>query len=184
MLASQAATQPEISFGTLPGGEEWARIIRLLSVCERQLRKELAQQTAASGLTDTDFLLLFSCRQAGPPGIPQNELGAALGTSAASVSGLVEQLKRRGLLRVERGDSDRRRQYLRLSPDGLELVERLLVDLTSWTAKLQEKVTRDEIRRGEELLFRMTRIAHDIRTCTDNESAPGSVTPSIARQES
>ncbi len=53
------------------------------------------------------------------------ELAARLRVSAATVSGLVSRLERRGLVRRERSATDRRTKELLLTDDGVALLQRL-----------------------------------------------------------
>ncbi|MFO8076303.1 MAG: MarR family transcriptional regulator [Egibacteraceae bacterium] len=46
------------------------------------------------------------------------ELGARLGLSSGAITGTVDRLERRGLVERQRDGADRRRTYLRLTPEG------------------------------------------------------------------
>jgi DNA-binding MarR family transcriptional regulator len=115
----------------------WITIIQRVWSCGRQLRRWLGEQLAPWQLTDSEFLLLFSCSQASEQGLAQNDLSGALGMSPAQVSNLVEQLGRKELLRVTRPPLDRRRQMIQLSSRGVRLVETILGNLAPVAARLE-----------------------------------------------
>jgi DNA-binding MarR family transcriptional regulator len=56
----------------------------------------------------------------------QNQLGSMIAMDAATIKGVIERLKARGLVEVEKHESDRRRLMVMLTRDGRETVERLL----------------------------------------------------------
>jgi DNA-binding MarR family transcriptional regulator len=56
----------------------------------------------------------------------QNQLGSMIAMDAATIKGVIERLKARGLVEVEKHESDRRRLTVMLTPDGRETVERLV----------------------------------------------------------
>jgi DNA-binding MarR family transcriptional regulator len=106
-----------------------------LTQSERLLRSVLNAGLRSWGLGYTEFLVLLTCDRAGGGGVPQKELAAAAVVSSAQMSGLVEQLRRRGLLVAERGPHDRRQQLWRLTEDG----RHLLVEVQTALAGLREQ---------------------------------------------
>lgn len=112
----------------------WTRIAQLFSACARDLRRAMAQQAAACDLTDTEYLLLFVCRETadeGPAqqeeGLAQQDIAEALGVSPGQVSGLVDRLQQRGLVQPHRLPHDRRRQLWTLTDQGRQLLSAALV---------------------------------------------------------
>ncbi len=69
-----------------------------------------------------------------------------MAVSPAHVSGLVEQLRRKGLLEGHRPVTDRRRQLWRLTPDGCKTLETLVADcsgrLDEWLGSNQREALR------------------------------------------
>ena len=113
---------------------DWASLVQLLTMGSRQLRRIFGQQTAALAINETQFLVLFACRQC-DAGLCQSDLAVRAGLSTAQVSGLVEQLEHRGLLEVRRSTVDRRRRVCRASPAGAEVLEQGLKQLAPWLVK-------------------------------------------------
>jgi DNA-binding MarR family transcriptional regulator len=88
----------------------------------RAWRLQLAEQVAASELTEQEFLTLWLCAEAPAGCRGQGELASALGVSPAQMSGLVERLRQRNLLQVERLGNDRRRQVWQLTAGGTSVL--------------------------------------------------------------
>ena len=61
-----------------------------------------------------------------PGGLSQSELGRLLITHRSNVTGLVDRLERRGLVRRQEAAADRRAYRVVLSPAGLKLVRQIL----------------------------------------------------------
>lgn len=87
--------------------------------------------------------MLWACREAPPAGFSQSQLAATLGISAAQVSGLVERLRRSGLLASRRAEADRRRQHWCLTPTGRARLEAILLDLAGWAGWLDHGLGSD-----------------------------------------
>ncbi len=105
---------------------QWLRAVQTVSFFGRQLRRTLSELAEQLGLSDTACLVLWACAEGPPEGQAQHELALLVGVSPAQLSGLVEQLSGQGWLVPRRPAHDLRRQYWRLTPAGLELVDRLL----------------------------------------------------------
>jgi DNA-binding MarR family transcriptional regulator len=100
--------------------------VQTVSFFGRQLRRVLSELAEPLGLSDTACLVLWACAEGPSEGLAQHELAPLVGVSPAQLSGLVEQLYCQGWLLPRRPAHDRRRQYWRLTPEGVQLVDRLL----------------------------------------------------------
>ncbi|MDV3297180.1 MAG: MarR family transcriptional regulator [Brachybacterium paraconglomeratum] len=78
-------------------------------------------------------------------GLTAQELAGWLRVSAATVSGLVGRLERRGLVRRERSTTDRRAKELRLTDEGVALLQRLDTAGAELWARLVSELTDDEV---------------------------------------
>jgi len=67
-------------------------------------------------LTPTQFATLAKLAEIGP--LSQNELGRQASMDAATIKGVVDRLRKRGLITTRRDGRDQRRIYLSLSPEG------------------------------------------------------------------
>ncbi len=101
----------------------------------KQLSRQLGGITRRFGLSDSDFALLLAVggwlksaavsSTASEAGLDQQTIASCLGVSAAQVSHLVERGKHRRQLAVDRDGRDRRRQLVRLTVEGQEVVEKV-----------------------------------------------------------
>ncbi|MBC8875315.1 MAG: winged helix-turn-helix transcriptional regulator [Planctomycetes bacterium] len=134
-------------------------LLRLVSQCERELRRTLADRVRRWGISDVELLVLWLCCEAREPGIAQNELAVAVGVSAAQMSGLVECLRQRGLLAAKRCAEDRRRQYWTLADEGSRMMNEIRTDFGAVSVALTKHLSVDEQKLLASLLERLVRAA-------------------------
>ena len=72
------------------------------------------------GLTSTQFAALAMLRERGP--LPQNELGRQTAMDVATIKGVVDRLRDRGLARTQADPSDGRRHLVELTPAGRHVI--------------------------------------------------------------
>lgn len=101
----------------------WLAVAERVFAVARQLRRALAAAGRGADLNEIELITLWACSVAPPEGMGQTQLIARLGVSPAQVSGLVESLRRRGLLSAKRDPLDRRRQRWQLTEQGQALLE-------------------------------------------------------------
>ncbi|MGQ2904960.1 MAG: MarR family winged helix-turn-helix transcriptional regulator [Neoaquamicrobium sediminum] len=86
-------------------------------------------------LTPPQFAALAKLAEVGDTS--QNQLGTLVAMDAATIKGVIDRLKARGLVALTRHDGDRRRLVVSLTSEGQATVERLLPlaqDITQETA--------------------------------------------------
>lgn len=143
---------------SIPAGDsdlEPVALLRLISACERELRRTVADRIRRWGFTDVEVLVLWLCHESAEPGLAQSELVANIGVSAAQTSGLVERLRRQGVLVAKRNDSDRRKQYWSLTGDGNRILNEIRADLSFVSAGLTKYLSVDEQKLLTSLLHRL-----------------------------
>lgn len=91
-----------------------------LASCGRGLRELIQSELASAELTELDFLLLCLVESSDGAAQHQKILSARMAVSPARLSALVESLRQRELIEVQRHPKDRRRQILALSATGRE----------------------------------------------------------------
>ena len=72
--------------------------------------------TLLPDLTPTQFATMAKLHETGP--LSQNELGRQASMDAATIKGVVDRLRKRGLITTRRDGRDQRRIYLSLSAEG------------------------------------------------------------------
>lgn len=80
--------------------------------------------TKIADLTPPQFAALAKLADVGETS--QNQLGSLVAMDAATVKGVIDRLKARGLVELTRHDVDKRRLLVSLTPQGRETVERLI----------------------------------------------------------
>ena len=105
-------------------------------------------------LTPPQFAALAKLADVGETS--QNQLGSLIAMDAATVKGVIDRLKARGLVDLTKHDADKRRLLVSLTPQGRETVERLIPLAETITAETLAPLSRKE---ATTLLKLLSRIA-------------------------
>ena len=92
---------------------------------------------ACFGIAPHDLLALFKLEG----GLPMKELAQRMGCDASFVTAIADTLEKRGFIRREPGQRDRRVKNLLLTPDGIAAKERMMAQLAAkmpWSYALDE----------------------------------------------
>ena len=123
---------------------EAERLLQLLvhlSVTSRTLRRRLAELASRGDLSEHELLVIWLCVAAGRV---QSELAATLGISPAQMSGLVERLRARGLVELQRLVQDRRRHVWRTSGHGREVLRNAVPRVQELARDLMHRLSEEE----------------------------------------
>lgn len=101
------------------------------------------QEPSLSHLLDHELLLLWSCSHAAADQ-SQKQLADALGISPPQISALVERLRVQGDLAAERSTTDRRRQVLKVTPQGSSRLAAALAQLMPLAEQVASQLTAAE----------------------------------------
>ena len=82
------------------------------------------------------FLLYGAMPPRGGDGLRVSEVARLLGVTLPTVTSVMDKLVERGMLRRDEDPTDRRQHVCRLTPDGLQLIERLAAGRRAYTSKL------------------------------------------------
>ena len=105
-------------------------------------------------LTPPQFAALAKLADVGETS--QNQLGSLIAMDAATVKGVIDRLKARGLVDLTKHDADKRRLMVSLTAEGRETVERLIPLAEAITAETLAPLSRKE---ATTLLKLLSRIA-------------------------
>ena len=105
-------------------------------------------------LTPPQFAALAKLADVGETS--QNQLGSLIAMDAATVKGVIDRLKARGLVDLTKHDADKRRLMVSLTAEGRETVERLIPLAETITAETLAPLSRKE---ATTLLKLLSRIA-------------------------
>jgi DNA-binding MarR family transcriptional regulator len=99
------------------------RLHRLADVLNVELRKVFAEE----GIGDGDFDVLVTLRRYGAPyELTPSELGASTMVTSTAVTKRIDRLERAGLVTRTVSEADGRSRRIRLTGDGVALVDRLM----------------------------------------------------------
>ena len=119
IMAQWAAERPDLDVS--PQG-----IIGRLHRLSQHLHDELRPVFAAAGLSDGDFDVLAALRRAGAPyELSPGQLGATTMVTSGAVTKRVDRLEAAGLVRRAVDPGDARSRRVRLTDEGVGLIERL-----------------------------------------------------------
>jgi DNA-binding MarR family transcriptional regulator len=104
-----------------------------------------------------------------PHGISQIELGRVLITHRSNVTGLVDRLKRRGLIQRKNVTGDKRAYSIVLSPKGARLLEEILPAFYHRAEKVWERFPS---RRAAKLASELARLEKSARSQAMPEESP------------
>ncbi len=105
-------------------------------------------------LTPPQFAALAKLADVGETS--QNQLGSLIAMDAATVKGVIDRLKARGLVELTKHDADKRRLLVNLTAEGRETVERLIPLAEQITAETLQPLSPKE---ATTLLKLLSRIA-------------------------
>lgn len=105
-------------------------------------------------LTPPQFAALAKLGEVGETS--QNQLGALVAMDAATIKGVVDRLKGRGLVEVARNKGDRRRVMVTLTPGGQAALAALLRAARQVTAETLAPLSRREAEQLVKLLGRIS----------------------------
>ncbi|WP_099824584.1 MarR family winged helix-turn-helix transcriptional regulator [Oceaniglobus indicus] len=88
-----------------------------------QRHAAIFQRLAPGGLTPTQFSTLIRLHEAGPAS--QNELGRAVAMDVATIKGVIDRLKAKGLVAVKPYPGDRRRTLISLTDESVAMIAEL-----------------------------------------------------------
>jgi DNA-binding MarR family transcriptional regulator len=118
----------------------WEAILRLLMAADR-VRQRMNRACAAHGLTNGQYNVLRILREAQPNGCPRSEILQHMIEQSPDVTRLVDRLEARGLVERDRSDRDRRLSITRITPRGLDLLQRVEPEIESFYDWFRSRVT-------------------------------------------
>ena len=114
-------SRPLLSSEAVEGEAVFVALMRAASL----LSSGFEELFKAHNLSSAQYNALRVLREAGEYGLMCHQLASALVTRDPDVTRLADRLEERGLLSKERCPNDRRVVYLRITQEGLELLQEL-----------------------------------------------------------
>jgi DNA-binding MarR family transcriptional regulator len=142
------------------------------------VRRQVAGTLEAHGITPQQYNVLRILRGAGDAGLPTLEIATRMIERAPGITGLLDRLEAKGMIRRDRKAGDRRCVLCRITPAGLDLLERLDEPVERADRALFEAVPDAELRLLLETL-QAVRSGADVAP-----DLPSSVDPSVPQGQS
>ncbi len=136
----------------------FVKMVRAANGLSARLNRPLAD----AGLSESQFGVLEALLHLGP--LHQRELAAKILRTHGNVTLVVDHLEKRGLVRRERGSTDRRYIRVHLTPEGESLVRGLFPAHAARLAEEMSVLSEDEQRELGRLCRRLMRQATELVT--------------------
>ena len=133
--------------------EQIGYILRLVTQRHTAIFQEHAQRLLPGGLTPTQFSALLRIHSVGT--CSQNRLGRMAAMDVATIKGVVDRLKRKGLVDLAPDPDDRRRTKITLSESGEALIPQLKEAGAVITAETVKELSADEVLQMKALLKKL-----------------------------
>lgn len=153
-IRARAARYPEVDAGAI---ETFLLLMRVGSDVMSAFEKYLARH----GMSRGTFSVLMVLNRDPSRGLNPSDLANRCGVTRATMTGLLDGLERKGLLRRESEQADRRTILIRLTPKASELLDGMLHDYYRRIAALMGGLTLPEKRAMSEMLVKVDeRVSH------------------------
>ncbi len=127
----------------------FVRLVRTANAVGQRVHKPILERE----LTESQFGVLEALLHLGP--LHQHELASKILRSHGNVTLVIDQLEKRGLVRRERGGTDRRRVLVHLTDDGSNLVGGIFPGHAARVADEFSRLTEEEQRSLGQLCRRL-----------------------------
>lgn len=138
-------------------------LINRIEVAEERVAvvsmREQSSSLLSMNLTVQQFQVLLVLR--GEGAVPAHVIASVLHVGANAVTGIVNRLVSRGLVRRRESTSDRRVRLVELSEDGAALIDELVSGVRAQRRRLLERLSTETLCQFEQVLTEMTELVGD-----------------------
>ncbi len=142
----------------------WLRLLTCTTLIEGEVRRRLRTQF---DVTLPRFDLLAQLDRA-PNGMTLGELSQRMMVTNGNITGLVDRLEDQGLVKRRPSPSDRRVQYVGLTPDGQKAFRTMARTNADWVAEIFAELSGDDI---EDLMCVLAKTKASARKAIGNGGA-------------
>jgi DNA-binding MarR family transcriptional regulator len=121
----------------------------------RLLEGAIAASAAEHGLSVPEGDILFTLRRSGDPRLSPSQLSHWLFVTSGTMTGRLDRLERRGLIRRVPNPDDRRGMDVELTPEGRQLADELVTAHVENEERMMSVLTRDERRTLQRIMRKL-----------------------------
>ncbi len=121
--------------------EAYLSLLRTADALQSAMESRLKEFT----LTGTQYNALRILRGAGPDGLPCSEIGERMITHDPDITRLLNRLEKRGLVKRDRDERDRRVIYGKITAAGLKLLRELDEPIEQHNRQMLKHVSREKL---------------------------------------
>jgi MarR family 2-MHQ and catechol resistance regulon transcriptional repressor len=134
-------------------GENFFRTLRSLAECYQAFETYSGSHVRGLGLTPAQFDILATLGNT--PGMTCRELGEKTLITKGTLTGVLDRMETRGLIRRAPSDADRRQVFVSLTPAGVRLFGRVFPAHAAHVSKAFAVLSAEELDQTRELLARL-----------------------------
>lgn len=134
-------------------GENFLRTLRALAECYQAFESYSSTHVRSLGLTPAQFDIIATLGNT--PGMTCRELGEKTLITKGTLTGVVDRLESRGLVRRGPSDADRRQVFVSLTPAGARLFARAFPAHVAHLGKAFSALSAADLDQARELLARL-----------------------------
>jgi MarR family 2-MHQ and catechol resistance regulon transcriptional repressor len=134
-------------------GENFLRTLRSLAECYQAFETYSGSHVRSLGLTPAQFDIVATLGNT--PGMTCRELGERTLITKGTLTGVLDRLEARGIIRRGPSDADRRQVFVSLTPAGARMFGKVFPDHAAHVKKAFTALSSDELDQAGELLRRL-----------------------------
>jgi len=143
-------------------GENFFRTLRSLAECYQAFEAYSGSHVRGLGLTPAQFDILATLGNTA--GMTCRELGEKTLITKGTLTGVLDRMEARGILRRGASDADRRQVFVSLTPAGARLFARVFPVHAAHVEKAFAVLSQEELDRARELLQRLRDALREARS--------------------
>jgi DNA-binding MarR family transcriptional regulator len=134
-------------------GETFFRTLRSLAECYQAFEAYSGAHVRSFGLTPAQFDILATLGNT--PGMTCRELGDRTLITKGTLTGVLDRMQARGLVKRSPSDADRRQVFVALTPSGTRLFGRVFPEHADHVKRAFNALSAEELEHTRELLQRL-----------------------------
>jgi MarR family 2-MHQ and catechol resistance regulon transcriptional repressor len=134
-------------------GQHSNGVVDAIGATYRMLLRESEELLSKEGMTRAQFQALRCVAEKGP--VPMKEISKKMFVTRANITGLIDKLESKGLVRRTAHDKDRRATFIELTPRGAAVQRRVSSKYRAFVQGALKVLTEDEQRDLRDVLSKL-----------------------------